>query len=247
MWGQPPLPTQRPDPTASYASKSRGDTRFEADPVRMQVAQRLALAGRRHARHAADQAWRGKPIASHAVVFLYRDPPIARVGDGLHTASRLFLAGTEVADLPTIVTQLLACAADYASGRGFDPRTQLSTHAEPMASSAHYIGIAASTLVAKPSPTAVGTGREYDTPFRVLGLLIDETQLAVRGAGMSAPLDIRSTHTLDTGHTSARQRWTWIHADADAAVDPQLPEVWAGLDDLHSLIMDTTVSLFSSR
>jgi len=214
----------------------------------MQFAQRLALAGRRHARHAADQAWRNKPIANHAVVFLYHDPPRARTGDGLYTASRLFLAGTDVADLPTILTQLLACATDYASGRGFDPRTQLSTHAEPMDSSAHYIGIAASTLNASPTATverALNTGREYDTPFRVVGLLSDETQLVVHGAGMTAPLDIRSTHTLDTG--TGRQRWTWMHGDADAAVDPELPEVWAGLDDLHSVIMDTSVSLFSPR
>ncbi|MBV9919304.1 MAG: hypothetical protein JOY78_00400, partial [Pseudonocardia sp.] len=207
----------------------------------MRVAQRLALAGRRHARHAADQAWRGKSIANHALVFLYHDPPNARIGDGLHTSSRLFLAGTDVVDLPTILAQLLGCATDYASGRGFDPRTQLSTHAELMASSAHYIGVAASTLSASPSPTAFRTGQEYDTPFRVLGLLIDETQLVVRGAGMTAPLDIRSTHTLDTGHTGGRQRWTWLHGDTDAAVDPQLPEVWAGLDDLHSVIMDTSV------
>lgn len=209
----------------------------------MQVAQRLALVGRRHARHAADQAWRGRPIGPHALVFLYQQPAAGRSGDGLFIASRLFLAGADVVDLAVILTQVHACATDYATGPRFDPRAQLSTHAEPMPRAVHYVGVGASTLASGPGANAVG--REYDTPFRALALLADETQLVVRGAGMTEPLDIRSTHTLEsTQHATGRQRWAWMHAGAEAAEDRRLPEVWSRLHALHDLILDTTVSLF---
>ena len=216
---------------------------YTANPLRMQVAQRLAVAGRRHARHAADQRWSGKPIASHALVFLYQDPPATRTGDGLHSASRLFLAGADVAHLPTILAHLLDRAMEYVTGvSGFDPRRQMCTNLEPMNESASYVGICVSTLHTRSTaagsqagPDATSTtaapqplsgALDYDTPFRVLGLLTDESRLIVRGAGMAASLDIRTTHTLDTTYSSGHQRWRWMNLSEEAVDDQQLPEIW---------------------
>jgi hypothetical protein len=235
-WDQPGLPRQ-----GVRAWTTTESPLHTVNPLRMQVAQRLATAGRRHARHADDQRWNGKPIAPHAVVFLYQDPPTARTGDGLHCASRLFLAGPDVAHLPTILTQLLERAMEYATGpRDFDPRRQMSTNVEPMHRAAKYVGLGVSTLDGMLAPAAAqsgGSALRYDTPFRVLGLLTDETKLVVSGAGMAAPLDIRATHTLDTGQSSG-QRWRWMNTAWQTTDEQRLPEIWERLAALHDLIID---------
>ena len=61
------------------------------------------------------------------VVFLYCEPGHADTRDRLQVATRIFLAGDDVADLRRIVSQLYALSNEYRAMGRFDPRDQLST------------------------------------------------------------------------------------------------------------------------
>ena len=121
--------------------------RTQQNRLRGDVVDRLALACRRHARHRADREWeRGHPISQHIIVFFYREPGSAEAPDLLRIATRIFLAGDDVDDLPSIVAQLYALSREYLAMGRFDPREQLSTRVEPMTSNAQYVGLGAATL-----------------------------------------------------------------------------------------------------
>lgn len=200
------------------------------DPVRRRVVDRLALVGHRHARHLTDLRDTPDQPGPHVVVFFYRQP-----GDGADQvliASRMFLDGTDVADLPTVLQTLRRRAAEYRAAGGFDPRRHMTDRAEPMTAAAAYLGVGTSTLF----PTPPGAS---DVPWLGLASLQDGTRLTLRGRSTSArPTAISSTHTLDTGAFTLDAPYPWRWAGREQ-YDPELVEAREALDQLHALLGET--------
>jgi hypothetical protein len=201
------------------------------DPVRRKVVDRLALVGHRHARHVTDLRDTPHQPGPHAVVIFYRQP-----GDGADQvllASRMFLDGADVADLPTVLRTLRQRAAEYRAAGGFDPRRHLSDRAEPMTAAATYLGVGTSSLV----PAAPGA---VDMPWQGLASLQDGTRLTLRGRSSSArPQSISSSHTLDTGTFTLDAPYPWRWADRERH-DPEVVEALEALDRFHALLADTS-------
>jgi len=94
----PDIPTGRP------ADPDRADP-LRPDPLRHAVVDRLAVAGRRHSRHRAGRSARAGRPGPHAIVFLFREPePDAQ--DRVTVATRMFVDGPDVADLPAVLAAL---------------------------------------------------------------------------------------------------------------------------------------------
>lgn len=171
------------------------------------VADRLAVVGRRHARHRTEQDWRGQPIGPHAVAFFYRQPVDGL--DRIKIATRLFCDGDDVADLPAVLDQLHELALDYLASDGLDPRVQLTNRTEQMHPDAEFLGVGVSTLNPD-GPPPDRSQQAAAVAFRALGLLTDGTQLRVRCAGGLQPTHTCSSHNLDVdlGISHARP-WRW--------------------------------------
>jgi hypothetical protein len=124
----------------------------------------------------------------------------------LRVATRIFLAGDDVADLPSIVTQLYALSREYLAMGRYDPREQLSTRVEPMTSSAQYVGLGAATL--DPYDIQRESNLPDERPFRAIAALNDGTRMLSVWTGGQGSVRTESTHTLDVGATRTRT-WAW--------------------------------------
>jgi len=94
----PDIPSDRP------ADPDRVDP-LRPDPVRHAVVDRLAVAGRRHSRYRAERSARAGRPGPHAIVFLFRESePDAQ--DRVTVATRMFVDGPDVADLPAVLAAL---------------------------------------------------------------------------------------------------------------------------------------------
>jgi hypothetical protein len=125
------------------------DSRFTPNPWRRRAADRLVLAGRRHARHHTDLAGTGRRPGPHALIFLHREPDPHSNNPSVGTvkiATRMFLHGADVTDLHTILTHLHARALDYTKAGIRHPIAQLADTAEPMTRAARYLGLGTSSI-----------------------------------------------------------------------------------------------------
>ncbi|WP_214405747.1 hypothetical protein [Pseudonocardia lacus] len=237
-----PLDLPRPAPTPRTAFDGYPD-HLRPDPVRRKVVDRLTLVGRRHARHLADLHATPTRPGPHVVVFLYRQPTTGadqvRTND-VRIASRMFLDGPDVADLPTVLTTLHQRAREYLATGRFDPRRHMSDRAEPMTAASTYLGVATSTLI----PPLPGTP---DTSWQGLASLHDGTRLALRSRSATLhPMTITSTHTLDTGSLAPEVPYPWRWASREQR-GPELGRACDALDQLHLLLTDTNAHHAASR
>lgn len=214
------------------------------DPVaadlRNQVVDRLRRMSVLHSRHAWERRYRD-PLGPHALAFFYTGPPH---GDPLRctlrTATRLFLDGSDVEDLPRLLYDLVGLSNGYLAGGGFDPRAQMADRVERMPPRASYIGVGISTLDTPAGSWAQirsSATSELEVPGRCFALLVDGTMLLLDRHGEQGfgAFDVLSTHSLDVMPGQPWRMWRWAYHLADLA-DPATRDIWHWLGQLHQLI-----------
>jgi hypothetical protein len=198
--------------------------------------------------HHAAHAWRhrrDRPVAPHALGFLYADPiPPAEDGWQFFTvvaATRMVNDDPAVRDLPQLLYRLTALAREryLPTPGGFDPAVHMTTHQDKPSGPAQYIGLGVSTLDTPAGmwddvrARAAGTD---EVPGRCYALLLDGTAiLADRGARNSFDtVSVRCTADLNVAPGLAGRRW--IH-DPDVSTMPAPIDVWERMYDLHTLTL----------
>jgi hypothetical protein len=149
----------------------------------------------------------------------------------------MFLHGDDVTDLHLVLTELRERAREYRDAGVHHPIAQLADTAEPMSRSAHYVGVATSSI--EPA--------RYDgpgsLPWQGLVHLTDGTRMTIRASSSVQTLDLQSTHTLDPAaqpggglHAFHPGRaWRWTRPDLDLT-DPALVAQRDALAALHAVI-----------
>jgi hypothetical protein len=227
------------------------------DPVaadlRNQVVDRLRRMNVLHARHAWERRNRD-PLGPHSVAFFYAEPSASeppsrgRYPHGkqhhdelpravLRTATRMFLDGPEVADLPRLLYDLTSIAKVYLGQNYFDPRAQMCDRVERMSRHAGYLGLGVSTLdtpAGRWADVRQAASSELDVPGRCLALLADTTMLLLdRGAEEQfGVFRICSTHSLDVVPLQRWRTWQWA-PDLPDLRDPLTRHIWYWLGQLH--------------
>jgi hypothetical protein len=240
-----PEPRTPDDPAPVGCTERPTDAagQFTPNPWRRRAADRLTLAGRRHARHLTDLAGTAHRPGPHALIFLHREPdPHSNdpASGAVRIATRMFLHGRDVTDLHTILTELHARALEYAQAGVRHPIAQLADTAEPMTRAAHYLGIAASTI----DPTGFNSPGSW--PWTGLAQLTDGTRMVIRATSSVETPDLQSSHTLDaadrpTGVLDAfnpARAWRWTRPDLTLA-DNLLGAEQDALDALHTFLHTT--------
>jgi hypothetical protein len=208
--------------------------------LRNQIVDRLRRMNSLHLRHAWETR-RRDPIGPHAVVFFYADTASRRpLRYRLACATRMFLDGEEVRDLPRLLFELGGIAEGYAQDGGFDPRSQMATRAEPMSRDAVYVGAGVSSLDT-PSGTWAqvlesGAG-PVNIPGRCLAYLSDGGMILCdrRGQDEYGAFHIASTHSLDIAFGLAHRAWRWGH-NLPVLDDPATRDSWGWLIHLHNVV-----------
>src|SRR6266542_5528744 len=90
-----------PGSAAAAAPDPPGDDVRRSVRLRQQAVARLRAMNCMHAMHAWDRRYRD-PLAAYGLAFLYAQPD-RRGGVALHAATKLWLAGAEVFDLPRLL------------------------------------------------------------------------------------------------------------------------------------------------
>jgi len=219
-WNDPPQPRPGWDqPVAEDGSEAHDPAVVE---LRNQVVDRLRVMNAKHAQQAWDRR-HGDPIGPHALAFFYAAPTTTggRPSYQLATATRLFLAGPDVDDLPRLLYRLTGVAAGLARTDAFDPRTQMADRYESMPRTARYIGLGVSSL-----DSEAGTWAQVrqaadgitDVPGRCFAYLADGTFLQVdRGANRDfGAVSITSSRDLNTVPGMPSRLWRWAGSRFDA-------------------------------
>ena len=214
------------DPVANRLGESR---------LRGKLVDRLTLMALRHCRHRAELNGTRRAVGSHALGFFYADTDGA--GDvAVVAATRLFFDGAETENLSWVLDTLVQRAGEYPPER-LNVGVHLCNRVEEMSSSATLLGVGVTT-VSEPPPsmdnsgfTALGMNR----PYRGVAQMVDGTVLVVRcDGGFLAPVDVRSTHTLNVRGQRIRQ-WEWMPPEHILAETTDVPAVTARLDTLLGL------------
>jgi hypothetical protein len=260
-WGQPEYPQEQGWPQPDAGSWPDPGTRAGVEPgppapsagaepvyrshdpaaadLRSQVVRRVRFMNFRHAEHAWERRYRD-PIGPHALAFLYAEPARGKPPRyALKTATRLFLAGPEVDDLPQLLADLTDVVARALHGR-LDCRF-LADRTEDMSAGANYVGIAVSSLDTPAGRWADVRQRvagSIDVPGRCYCLLSDSTMLLMDRGGQSrfGHFEVRSTDSLDEVPGDSLQRWTYDRSLVDLS-DPATRDVWVRLNGLHEAIV----------
>ena len=228
-----------------------------ADPtdavLRLQVIDRLRLMNTRQAMHAWDRR-RKEPLGPHGIAFLYYDP----VGEGHATprrfevrlATRLFLDGADVRNLPGLVRSIAGIVAEYATRGRFDLRATMTNRHDPMSPDARYTGVAVSSL-----DSEVGAWEDtqrlamtpLDVPGRCHALLGDGTRLLLDRSGTDAggDLGIRSSRPLETMSGPLVRSWGMLFDDDE--YDPRERAEWNALEQLHDAVLHATGARHAER
>jgi uncharacterized protein YndB with AHSA1/START domain len=241
------VPSGDPGPrsdTGPFSAPAQADPVYRShDPaaadLRSQVVRRIRFMNFRHAEHAWERRYRD-PIGPHALAFLYAEPPRGKPPRyTLKTATRLFLAGPEVDDLPQLLADLTDVVTRAPRGQ-LDCRT-LADRAEDMTAGSTYIGLAVSSLDTPAGPWAELRNRvagSIDVPGRCFSYLDDGTMLLMDRGGQSrfGHFEVRSTDSLDEVPGDSLQRWTYDRSLAEYA-DPDTYDIWVRLRGLHESIV----------
>lgn len=243
--------------TSSTGDAEGAEVRVDPDTTevcatRWAVVDRLALIGRRQARHLTELAHSPHKPAEHVVAFLYRPRrPTSRPGRTVWAATRMF-ADEEIreatggrADLPTVLRTLHARGRDFLNAGHFDPLTHMTNHHDTELShdTATYLGVATSTITAETTPGDLDSHRASGTrrTWRGLAKLVDNTELVLRVAdiddnyGLHA-MEVESSRRLiplSDSHIAERP-WYWF--SPDGLPTGLTSETRATLGVLHSLI-----------
>jgi hypothetical protein len=220
-WDQPPRARPGWDQPAAEDGPEAHDPAVVE--LRNQVVDRLRVMNAKHAQQAWDRR-HGDPIGPHALALFYAAPTITtggRPGYQLATATRLFLAGSDVDDLPRLLYRLAGIAAALARTDAFDPRVQMADRSEPMPHAARYIGLGVSSL-----DTEAGTWAQVrqeadgiiDIPGRSFAYLADGTFLQVdrRASRDFGAVSITSSRDLNTVPGMPSRMWRWADSHYDA-------------------------------
>ncbi len=240
-------PDTAPRPVSGQpASNAQPDTDAGEELVvemRNQVVDRLRLMSARHGHHSWERA-EADPLAPHGLAFFYVGPD-PQPGGGyrwrVRTATRLFLDGPEVADLPRLLWEQGRIADGYRRAGHLDARTQLANRVEAMTPAARYYGVGVSTLDLPDRPWVqqrrAGTG--YDVMGRCYALLADGTWLLLqRGMpGQFSALRIWSSQTLDAELAQSMRRWNWGH-HLPELTDVETRDIWYQLQALHGVLSE---------
>jgi hypothetical protein len=237
-WGGPAEPylPSPPEPYREAVTRSHDPAAAE---LRSQVVRRIRFMNFRHAEHAWERRYRD-PLGPHALAFLYSEPPRGTPPRyTLRTATRLFLAGPEVDDLPRLLQDLATVVARQQPG-GADPRA-LADRSEDMTANAFYVGLAVSSLDTPAAPWAYVRQRaagSIDVPGRCYAVLTDDSMVLMDRGGESqfGHFAVRATDSLDEIPGESMQRWTYDRTLRDLT-DPGTSDNWRGLLSLHNTIV----------
>ncbi|HKT05214.1 MAG TPA: hypothetical protein VJT31_37335 [Rugosimonospora sp.] len=226
----------------THANRSDGGDLVE---LRNQVVDRLRLMNTRHGHRAWEMAGTD-PISPYGLAFFYVDRDggtRSRHAWRIATATRLFLDGPEVGDLPRLLFEQVRIADEYRRGGMLDPRHQLANRAEATTGDARYFGLGVSTVDLPEYPWV--RQRQSHSGFDIVGrcfaLLMDGTWLLLdRGhREQSTALRIWSSTTLyDASHVNVR-RWHWGH-HLPELTDPATRAIWVQLQRLHRVLTVAT-------
>ncbi|MGS2619358.1 hypothetical protein ACVCAH_33275 [Micromonospora sp. LZ34] len=124
--------------------------------LRLQVASRLRRVNSKHCHEAFDRLGKRNALGPHGVVLFYAAPvPSMPYGYRVLIATRLFLAGPESDDLPSLLHKLASTAKGNIaraakSGRRWDPRgpdgTMVNGGDPDIPRDAKYVGVGVTTL-----------------------------------------------------------------------------------------------------
>ena len=135
----PPPPAQEPpaQPSGQIPAQEQAPHDPTAADLRNQVIERLRRMNARHSFYAWERR-NSDPLGPHGLAFFYADPqpehqPTHYV---LATATRMFLDGSDVDDLPQLLYNLTGIAESYLKTWQLDPRTQMAQRIEPMSPAA---------------------------------------------------------------------------------------------------------------
>ena len=207
--------------------------------IRARVVDRLLRMNVRHGLHAWEYR-RDRPVAPWAVAFLYARPLPPRDGEPVHyavaAATRMVNDDPDLPSAAHLLLRLTELARDrylIPAGR-FDP-TVMTTHQDPVDTTAFYLGVGLSCLGLPDTPWAqLSRGDSNDIPGQGLALLTDGTALLVeRGTRRDLNLvTLHATAPLTVEH-GLRDR-SWIHHDTVTTV-PAPVQVWEQLHALHTV------------
>src|SRR5690349_20084042 len=157
----------------------------QPDPIRRAVVDRLAIAGRRHSRHRAERSARAGKPGPHAIVFLFREREPG-LSDRVTVATRMFVDGPDVADLPATLATLTDRAREYIRPLP-DLIAYLADRVEPRGRDSGYLGVAGSSI-------AVAREDRDPTPWDGLARLVDGTRRTPPGTPPRPTPPVRSAH-----------------------------------------------------
>ena len=181
--------------------------------LRGKLVDRLTLMALRHCRHRAELSGTRRAIGRHALGFFYADTDAS--GDAaVVAATRAFFDDVETQNLPWILDTLADRAREYPPGLLNVP-VHLCNRVEEMSQEATLLGVGV-TSVSEPPPTAEDSGYTalgMNRPYRGVAQMVDGTVLMLRcDGGFLAPVDVRSTHSLNVGGQRIRQ-WEWMPSE----------------------------------
>jgi hypothetical protein len=210
-----------------------------AADLRSQIVRRVRFMNFRHTEHAWERRYRD-PIGPHALAFLYSEPARGKPARyTLRTATRLFLAGPEVDDLPRLLDDMAKVVGRQPAG-AFDPRV-FADRTEEMSPGSFYVGLAVSSLDTPAGPWShvrQQVAGSIDVPGRCYALLTDDTMVLMDRGGESkfGHFEVRATDSLDEIPGDSMQRWIYDRSLRDLD-DPATRHIWRGIIGLHSTIV----------
>jgi hypothetical protein len=193
-----------------------------------------------HLQHAWETR-RRDPIGPHALAFFYADTAsLTPLRYRLACATRMFLDGDDVRDLPQLLYQLVGIAHGYREAGRFDPRSQMAIRVEPMSRQAVYVGVGLSSLDTPSgswSQVLDAGATPINIPGRCFAYLSDDGMLLCdrRGQDEYGAFHICSTHSLDLAFGIPHRAWRWGHHLPELA-DPHTADTWHWLIQLHQLV-----------
>ena len=201
------------------------------DPIRRDVALRLSISGRRHVRHRLDRAGRPDRPGPHAIVLFFRPPQVD--ANPVVIATRMFLDGPDVTNLPDLLITLTERARDYGHVSLDVLVGNLCDRVESLHAISSYLGVGVSSI---------DVAREGVDPLPWDGIahLIDGTRMSLRGSRSEIPPQIVSTHTLEEHEPRfVNSIWQWAATTTPAPADR--PDLAAA----HPLLANVNGYLYS--